>query len=61
MPEQSKQPTASNSGIHTHIQCSQKVSFRNETGPEFPEKDKNPKPFGTNLFLSQFSIGPKMF
>ncbi len=25
------------------LQCSQKESFRPETGPEFPQKDKNPK------------------
>ncbi len=35
-----------------HVQWSQKVSFRLETGQGFPQNDKNPKLFGTNLFLS---------
>ena len=30
-----------------------KVSFHPETGPEFPQNGKNPKLFGTNLFLSE--------
>ncbi len=34
-----------------HIQCSQKVSFRPETGTEFPQDEKNPKIFGTSLSL----------
>ena len=41
---------------NSNIQCSQKVSFCLETGPEFPQNGKNPKLFGTNLFLSEFSI-----
>ncbi len=31
------------------LQCSQKVSFHPETGPEFPQNEKNPKIFGTSL------------
>ena len=38
------------------LQWAKKVSFRPETGPEFPQNGKNPKFFGTNLFLSEFSI-----
>ncbi len=34
------------------IQCSQKVSFRPETGPEFPQIKKNPKIFGTSLGIN---------
>ena len=37
-----------------HLQCSQKVSFRPEIGPEFPQNYKNPKLLETNLFLSEF-------
>ena len=33
------------------IQCSLKVSFHPETGPEFPQNEKNPKIFGTSLSL----------
>ncbi len=33
------------------IQCSQKVSFHPETGPEFPKNEKNPDIFGTSLSL----------
>ena len=33
-----------------HIQWSQKVSFRPETGPEFPQNDQNPKHFGITIF-----------
>ncbi len=40
----------------TLVQRAKKVSFLPETGPEFPQNDKNPKFLGTNLFLSEFSI-----
>ncbi len=42
--------------VSWQLQCPKKVSFRPETGPEFPQNDKNPKLFGTNLFLMEFSI-----
>ncbi len=38
------------------IQCSQKVSFCPETGPEFLKNDQNPKLFDTIVFLLEFSI-----
>ena len=39
------------------LQCKKKKeTFRPETGPQFPKNDKNPKVFGTNLFLVEFSL-----
>ncbi len=39
-----------------YVQCSKKETFRPETGPEFPQNDKNQKYFETNLFLLEFMM-----
>ena len=45
------------------LQCSQKVSFRPETGPEFPQNEKYPKLFGPMYFYRIWPafIGKKYF